>query len=274
MIANLLIGAGAMKAGSTWLYKQLEKHPHIHFTPEKEIHYFSFNEDWGDKLYRRDRNRRLNKAIREQNSEKTIDWYNRYAQPDELTDEWYCSLFEGVADDVYCADFSNQYSLLDIEALQHIKRISSNVKVIYTLRDPLERLWSHVKFHYKFRGQEDSVNIITIRAFRKLLEFPWFWKNTDYLANYDRLVTVFGESNVKLFYLDNFIASPQDSLWHLEEFLGISHMDYQLASAKRKFNTTKELVMPNQWQRLAMIKLRPQYQALAERGLLHPNWTY
>ena len=79
---------------------------------------------------------------------------------------------------------------------------------------------------------------------------------------------------MKLFYLDNFIASPQDSLWHLEEFLGISHMDYQLASAKRKFNTTKELVMPNQWQRLAMIKLRPQYQALAERGLLHPNWTY
>lgn len=274
MIANLLIGAGAMKAGSTWLYKQLEKHPNIHFTPEKEIHYFSSNEEWGNKLCRRDRNRRLNRAIRAQCSEKMIAWYERYAQPDELTNEWYSSLFEGVDSDVYCADFSNQYSLLDVEALQGIKQISPNVKVIYTLRDPLERLWSHVKFHYKFKGQEDRVDIIGIRAFRKLLELPWFWKNTDYVANYDRLMAVFGEANVKLFYLDDFIASPQDALWQLEAFLEISHMDYHLASAKRKFNTTKELAMPNQWQRMAMIKLKPQYQALAERGLLHPNWTY
>lgn len=37
MIANLLIGAGAMKAGSTWLYKQLEKHPNIHLPRKKKF---------------------------------------------------------------------------------------------------------------------------------------------------------------------------------------------------------------------------------------------
>jgi len=41
MINNLFLSVGAMKAGTTWLYKQLQYHPEIYFTPEKEIHYFA-----------------------------------------------------------------------------------------------------------------------------------------------------------------------------------------------------------------------------------------
>ena len=37
---NLFLSAGAMKAGTTWLYRVLERHPELYFTPEKEIHYF------------------------------------------------------------------------------------------------------------------------------------------------------------------------------------------------------------------------------------------
>ncbi|MEM9709169.1 MAG: hypothetical protein AAF871_10290, partial [Pseudomonadota bacterium] len=40
MLDNLFIGAGAMKAGTTWLYQILERHPEIYFSFEKEIHYF------------------------------------------------------------------------------------------------------------------------------------------------------------------------------------------------------------------------------------------
>lgn len=41
MIENLFLSVGAMKVGTTWLYGQLKDHPDIHFTPEKEIHYFA-----------------------------------------------------------------------------------------------------------------------------------------------------------------------------------------------------------------------------------------
>jgi hypothetical protein len=40
LLDNLFIGAGAMKAGTTWLYSLLETHPEIYFSYEKEIHYF------------------------------------------------------------------------------------------------------------------------------------------------------------------------------------------------------------------------------------------
>ena len=33
------IGIGAQKAGTTWLYRNLQAHPQIHM-PHKEVHYF------------------------------------------------------------------------------------------------------------------------------------------------------------------------------------------------------------------------------------------
>jgi hypothetical protein len=272
MIEKLVIGAGAMKAGTTWLYKQLETHPKIHFTPEKEIHYFSHNNGVGNKLEHKDRTRKLNRAIKREARAKIVDWYKNYALAEELDDQWYCSLFDGVPDDVYCADFSNQYSLLDVESLQKVQNIAKDVKVIYTLRDPLERLWSHVKFHYKFNDQEDYVDNLTVKEFRRLITRPWFWQNADYVSNYDRLVHAFGEANVKLFYLEDFIAFPQGSLWNLEKFLDIRHIEFKPGAANNKVNKTKELTMPDQWQRIAMRKLKPFYEELYSRDLNHPSW--
>lgn len=38
LFGNLFLSIGAMKAGTTWLYAVLERHPALHFTPEKELH--------------------------------------------------------------------------------------------------------------------------------------------------------------------------------------------------------------------------------------------
>ena len=40
IFGKLFLSIGAMKAGTTWLYAVLERHPALHFTLEKEIHYF------------------------------------------------------------------------------------------------------------------------------------------------------------------------------------------------------------------------------------------
>jgi len=274
MIEKLLIGAGAMKAGTTWLYKQLETHPHIRFTPEKEIHYFSHINKLGHKLSHKKRLEKLNSITAKGRKENLVNWYTKYALPEELDDTWYCSLFDGVPQNAYCADFSNQYSLLPEKSLEHIQKIANDVKVIYTLRDPLARLWSHVKFQYKFLGDEDRVDNISVTEFRRMINKTWFWKNVDYASNYDRLVNVFGEKNVKLFYLEDFIAFPQGSLWNLEKFLDIRHIDFKAETASDKVNKTKELDMPNQWQRIAIRKLKPYYDELYSRNLNHPSWRY
>ena len=53
---KLFLSIGAMKAGTTWLYSLLERHPQINFTPEKEIHFLAHN--YLDKKYLTEDHRR------------------------------------------------------------------------------------------------------------------------------------------------------------------------------------------------------------------------
>lgn len=274
MIEKLLIGAGAMKAGTTWLYKQLDNHPHIRFTPEKEIHYFSYINGLGHKLTHKNRQEKLSRVVANGRNDRLVNWYKNYASPEQLNDDWYRSLFDGVPKKAYCADFSNQYSLLPEKALEQIQKVANDVKVIYTLRDPLARLWSHVKFQYKFVGQEDRVDNISVDEFKRVIDKPWFWENTCYVANYDRLVSVFGKNNVRLFYLEDFVAFPQGSLWNIEKFLRLKHIEVKADAAGSKVNKTKELAMPAEWEEIAMLKLKPIYEELYSRDLNHPSWTW
>jgi len=274
MIPKLLIGAGAMKAGTTWLYRQLDSHPRIHFTPVKELCYFSYTNGIGKQLSHEMRNRKLQQMLSRKTNAKTLKWFENYAHPDKPDDQWYCSLFEGCTDDAYCADFSNLYSLLPEDALKGIYRVAKDIKVIYTMRDPLERLWSHVKFHHKFIGDEGSVERMSDNQFTKFINNPAFWNNAEYLKNYQSLVNAFGKKQVKLFYLEDFTAFPQGSLWNLEKFLGISHIEFLPDIAKKKINKSKEMVMPASWKEIALEKLKPIYETLHEERLNHPSWRW
>ncbi len=275
MIAKLLIGAGAMKAGSTWLYRQLSPHPAIHFTPIKELCYFSYSNGIGRQLDHGVRDKKYQKAL-SQNSKnrKRINWYERYARPKEIDDQWYAALFTGAPKDAYCADFSNLYALLPEPSLAKIQGVAQQVNVIYTLRDPLERLWSQVKFHFKFVGNEYGMEHLSDAEFKNMITRPAFWNHAEYLANYRRLVNVFGKEHVRLFYLENFTHFPQESLWDLEKFLDISRMECHPQAGSKKINKTKDIDMPESFKRIAQAKLLPIYEELYAERLHHPSWRW
>jgi len=275
MIPKLLIGAGAMKAGTTWLYKQLSPHPFIHFSPVKELCYFSYSNGMGRQLDYSARNNKYQQALnRGIKHRKRLKWFERFAQPGEVNEEWYCTLFSGVSKDVYCADFSNLYALLPEQALAKVQGVAEEVKVIYTLRDPLERLWSQVKFHFKFVGNEDGVDRLSETEFKRMIDRPAFWNHAEYFSNYHRLVNVFGKEQVRLFYLEDLTAFPQGSLWDLEKFLDISHIEFHPDAGIKKINKTKDVEIPDSFRRIAQEKLLPIYEELYAERLHHPSWRW
>ncbi|MBK8815444.1 MAG: hypothetical protein IPN42_08040 [Methylococcaceae bacterium] len=50
MTKKIFLSIGAMKAGTTWLYDKLKEHPDIHFSYEKELHYFANRFGVGNQL--------------------------------------------------------------------------------------------------------------------------------------------------------------------------------------------------------------------------------
>ena len=127
-----------MKAGTTWVYSFLSRHPEVYFTPEKEIHFLADHYSDHHPLTSQHLNRRLStrlKGIQHLRAERQIsiqEWYEHVYIPGEKTVEWYKSLFNNQpTDNRWNADFSNLSALINRQGWQKIKQdISDQIKAI------------------------------------------------------------------------------------------------------------------------------------------------
>ncbi|MEL7344675.1 MAG: sulfotransferase [Pseudomonadota bacterium] len=154
---HLFLGAGAMKAGTTWLYRLLDSHPDVFFSLEKEIHYFYAR--YVDRNVLRDQVRlenvrskylRIDPATSSAEAvRKRLRWSAAYLDG-PLDDDWYRGLFQFRRAERYVSDFSNLYALLPAEAWSKIANRTEHLRVLYTMRDPIKRLLTgdfEMKFH-------------------------------------------------------------------------------------------------------------------------------
>ena len=105
---------GAMRAGTTSLARWLGAHSQIHLAPGKEVHYF-------DRHY-------------------------------ERGEDWYTAQFDGGSDEYRYGEATPNY-MYDAQAMDRIARDLPDVRIIVSLRDPVQRAYSHYQ-HRHSRGGE------------------------------------------------------------------------------------------------------------------------
>jgi hypothetical protein len=98
------LGIGAQKAGTSWLYENLARHPQLRFPGGKEMHYWD--------------------------------------QPGERTPEWYASVFAAVTPGIRQGEITPAYSILPVEVIRTIRERFPDARLIYLLRNPIDRAWS------------------------------------------------------------------------------------------------------------------------------------
>ena len=107
------LGIGAQKAGTTWLYRSLDLHPRLGFSSVKEVHFW-------------DRNRA-----------RGIEWYRKQFSE---------------ADDTLHGDITPAYGMLETAVIQEIRHEFPALRLIYIIRNPIERAWSHAKMDLRIKG--------------------------------------------------------------------------------------------------------------------------
>ena len=135
---------GAHKAGTTWLYQQLDSHPGFWMPPVKELHYFDQLSRVQRAAYPRcrdERDRRFLERLKSLSAEPGMDLVN------------YGGLFEPKAS-LFSGDISPNYSTLSDEVIRQVVGYFSNLKVIFLARDPVERFWSHLSMEVHYRQIE------------------------------------------------------------------------------------------------------------------------
>ena len=277
LIDRLFLGAGAMKAGTTWLYQVLDRHPALHFTPEKEIHYFYAAAvrpgvlsdrirltNVRDKYLRIDPDRSAPAAVRAR-----LRWAAAYLDG-PVDDYWYRQLFAARPDGAWACDFSNYYALLPVEAWRRLADRTGTLRVLYTMRDPLKRLWSHVKFHLAVTGRTQDLDDWGPDRLRAFARQDFLWENAEYGAAVRRMRAGLPPDALRIAWHEEIHADERGFLAGIEDFLGIAPHAYPDRLLARKVNTTEDRPMPDWLPDLFADDVRRIVAELRDEGLSPP----
>lgn len=244
---------GAPKAGTTWLCKHLAAHPDIWIPLVKELHYFDRKFELprvGEMVTIRkglfglfpDYSRRLitRKLLKAgmSFSAKDIQWCVHYFGGNP-TDEWYLSLFEGRAGKV-CGELTTDYCALSKGSVGYVGEMLPDTRIIFMMRDPVQRAWSHAKMLLP-----DLLNKrfeeITGGEFLEYLSHPAALLKGDYLRTLANWEGEYPDHQVFIGFYDDIVNQPRELLTNMFQFLGVPLVDGAFSSdLGKKVNVSKQ----------------------------------
>jgi hypothetical protein len=270
------LGIGAPRAGTTWLHANLGKHPEVWLTPVKEIHYFDSRHRGrrNNNFYRRHLRKRARRytrlaTYRDRWRDGTLfselAWDIRFFVPPR-TNRWYKRIFRPGPGQI-AGEITPAYSILDREIVEEIREINPDLRIIYLLRDPIERSWSSAVSGLARRRGRALEKVPDERLLRHF-ERTAHMLRTDYLRTFETWEGVFGRDRMFVGFLDEIRADPGELLLRLYRYLGVSDSPEHIpAGIARSVNTSRDYstAIPEPVRiHLAELYL-PQLQQLSER---------
>ena len=280
---TILFCVGAAKAGTSWLHGYLAGHPDCHFRVIKELHYFDAL-DTGKRDRPIDQHRTLRDGFRarlaksqgdadrlRRQIDDRGDWLRVLERPEEDTGAYLDYLTTGAGQARLVGDVTPAYALLSEDRLRRMAAIAPDVRFVYLLRDPVERLWSHVRMISARRSPEGTViRRRTDRIFNRTLrgEESEIARRGDYRAAMEKLARAVDPARLKIaFYEELFDGSGVRALC---DFLGLS---WQAANTSQRVHAGQPLEILPEQRRIARHWLAPQYDYVAgTMGRLPEAW--
>lgn len=190
MLPTFLI-IGAEKSATTWLYARLRKHPDVFLPETKEPHFFNRHDS---NLEERDNFARLGQA-----------WYER--------------LFRGYAGETAVGEATPLY-LCDPAASSRIRSVLPEVKLICSLRNPVDRAYAHY-WMARRKGH-------TTQAFEEAVreKDERFVQRGLYGRQLARYLDLFPEEQLLILIQEELLDRPEEHLGRVCNFIGVDGAYY------------------------------------------------
>jgi Sulfotransferase domain len=190
---------GAMKAGTTSLYHYIRAHPQVFMPGIKAPEFFVAESNW-------------NRGI-----------------------GWYRHLFVPAGDRAFAVgEASNAYAKYP-EYPGVPERMASfvpDVKLVYAVRDPIERIWSH----YRTRAREGSEKAPIERA---VFDNPIYLDYSRYALQLDRYLEYFPREQILVITAEELRDARRDTIRRVYGFIGVD-TDFIPAELDREFYRTDD----------------------------------
>ena len=252
-IENLLLCVGAQKAGTTWLYKQLDNHPDIQFSFNKEVQYFSTIHNRSNLIAQR-KVFHLKKML-ENNPERLIQYFIAESVDGPgagdrgvrgllsgVDDEWYLRQFRPQKKR-FCADFSPEYAKIGVPGYDHVKRLSENQKIIFVMREPAARLKSALSYHIQMLNIDETN--LTNEEWKKLVRLSFLQELGDYQSTIADLRASFNEEDIIFMFFEKIMQNKKEALQELNTALGVTDFVEDDMNLEEKVNISKKVEIPS-----------------------------
>ena len=279
MIENLFLCVGAQKAGTTWLYTQLDNHPEIAFSDVKEIHYFNTIHN-GSLLLSSRKVEHLKRLI---NNNKTAleRYFTNLSRGMELDpgiqkllgpvdDQWYINAFQSRGKK-YCADFSPEYALLPKAGFDNVKMVSKNQKIIYLMRDPLSRSKSAIQYFFQTQGIDPKD--INSKMIDDASKKDFIINLSSYHKTIRALKSEFQENALKFMFFEDIMRDKEAAIGEVCRFLEIATPSVKQEKLEQRINTSKSIEFTQDFDDRMMEVLAPVYEFMrTEFSHLPQQW--
>lgn len=237
---------GQERTGSTWLNNNLGLHPDIFMPYFKELAYFyeieqfkTFllpeiitSDHWRFRQYRRYFRLKYHKNTANMKKIDHVFWDLKLAFGPR-TFSWYRTMLRS---NKLNGDMSPHHHSLKKETIEMIKEYSPNLKLLITIRHPVERAWSH----YKLTITNNEKDPISLKRVQEFIQNVIGTRN-DHLQSIKTWSEYF--SDIKILSFDELKTHPEKLLKDVFDYLDadpnkFTHWNSKL---KKKINVSKQV---------------------------------
>lgn len=176
------LGIGATKCGTTWLAENLRKHAGVFLCREKEVEFFDLN---------------FSRTVR-----------------------YYAGKFRDGVGKVK-GEISPSYCLLPLKRIRFIHKIMPEVRLIFLIRNPIERAWSHAVMNL-VKSKGCRVEDVDESTFFDYFTRSALHRQGGYLGVIERWLSVFREDQLFIATLEMIKMEPQRVLAEIFTHIGVS----------------------------------------------------
>jgi hypothetical protein len=244
---------GAQKAGTTWLYDNLCRHPDVWLPQVKEIHFFN-TVCPHEKLIGVETHNHLGpleiwRLFFKSSSLKDLRWLKRFYYEPKTT-QWYYDLFSVSPNDKCTGDITPAYSTLDEKGVSFARQVlPDKCKVFIILRNPIERLWSGLKMNYRWRGE--NVREISSASLLKEMRIASHYLRTDYSRTINLWHKYF-PGDFKIFLFDDLIENSASFLTTIQDYIGVKRFVNKKTLDKKSNADRKKIEIPTEIQKFVL----------------------
>ena len=234
------LGIGVQRSASSWLHFHLRNHPEIFMPKRKELHYFSSSTIYPSQSrlsvprfsqrllaspnIRKEVFKNINMHCRNLLNSADISAFAQGIKFElaHYSDQWYLSQLDS-GDGRLRGEITPAYSFLEPQDIERVLRLLPNVKIILTLRDPIDRSVSqlrHVLQNGFIKPSAQAIdNFVGSRGLALRNDYP------SMIANWRSALK---SDSFFLDYYDNLQTNQEEFLGNIFHFLGV---DTHFASA-------------------------------------------